>query len=73
MGMKQGKVSFQYAKLLGYERGEDGKPKIVPEEAKTVLRIYKSYPMGMSLGQIKAWLEEKRFRPQRAYRVGHIR
>ena len=60
MGMKQGKVSFQYAKLLGYERGEDGKPKIVPEEAKTVLRIYKSYLMGMSLGQIKAWLEEEK-------------
>lgn len=57
MGMKQGKVNFQYNKLLGYERGEDGKPKIVPEEAKTVVRIYKSYLMGMSLGQIQAELE----------------
>ncbi len=59
MGMKQGKVNFQYAKLLGYEKGEDGKPKIVPEEAKTVLRIYKSYLAGMSLGQIKTELEKE--------------
>jgi DNA invertase Pin-like site-specific DNA recombinase len=30
---KNGKVSFAYSRFLGYEKGEDGKPKIVPEEA----------------------------------------
>ena len=30
---EDGKVSFQYKRLLGYRKGEDGKPEIVPEEA----------------------------------------
>ena len=33
-----GNVTFQYKKLLGYRRGADGKPEIVPEEAETVRR-----------------------------------
>ena len=51
-----GNVTFQYKKLLGYRRGEDGKPKIVPEEAKTVRRIFRRYLEGASLGDIrKSW------------------
>ena len=34
--MKNGKVTFQYSKLLGYRRGEDGQPEIVPEDTETV-------------------------------------
>jgi len=52
-----GKVPFQYKKLLGYRRGMDGQPEIVPEEAETVKRIYRRYLEGCSLGQIKAELE----------------
>ena len=48
-----GNVSFQYKKLLGYRKGEDGQPEIVPEEAETVRRIYGLYLEGLSLGQIK--------------------
>lgn len=33
MGYKQGKFSFRYKNFLGYKKGEDGKPKIVPDEA----------------------------------------
>ena len=55
--MKEGKVTFQYKKLLGYRRGPDGKPEIVPEEAATVRRIYNRYLEGASLGDIKKELE----------------
>lgn len=51
--MKDGNVIFQYSKLLGYEKGEDGKPRIVPEEAATVVRIYRSYLAGYSLDRIQ--------------------
>ena len=33
MAMKEGKVNFHYRSMLGYRRGADGKPEIVPEEA----------------------------------------
>jgi site-specific DNA recombinase len=36
-----GKVSLPYKKFLGYEKGEDGLPKIVEEEAKVVRLIYR--------------------------------
>jgi DNA invertase Pin-like site-specific DNA recombinase len=52
-----GKVPFQYKKMLGYRKGEDGQPEIVPEEAETVKRIYRRYLDGCSLGQIKLELE----------------
>lgn len=37
---REGKVQFQYKHLLGYKKGADGKPEIIPEEAETVkLRV----------------------------------
>ena len=54
---ESGKVPFQYKKLLGYRRGADGEPEIVPEEAETVRRIYRRYLDGCSLSQISAELE----------------
>lgn len=50
-------MSFQYKKLLGYRKGPDGQPEIVPEEAETVRRIYHRYLEGASLGDIKNELE----------------
>ncbi len=47
--MRDGKVTFQYKKMLGYEKGEDGKPQIIPEEAEVVRRIYMDYLAGYSL------------------------
>ena len=53
-----GKVTFQYKKMLGYRKGVDGQPEIVPEEAEIIRRIYHRYLDGCTLGQIKRELEE---------------
>lgn len=53
-----GKVDFQYKKMLGYRKGTDGQPEIVPEEAEIIRRIYRRYLAGRSLGQIKLELEQ---------------
>ena len=53
-----GKVTFQYKKMLGYRRGADGQPEIVPEEAEVIKRIYHRYLDGCTLGQIKRELDE---------------
>lgn len=41
-----GKVSMPYKHFLGYRRGEDGLPEIVPEEAETVRLIYQLFMEG---------------------------
>ena len=56
--MRQGKASIRYDNLYGYEKGEDGKPKIIPEQAEVVRRIYESYLAGQSLRMIKNALEQ---------------
>ena len=53
-----GKVDFQYKKMLGYRKGTDGQPEIIPEEAEIIRRIYRRYLAGCSLGQIKLELEQ---------------
>ena len=52
-----GKVTFQYKKMLGYRKGADGQPEIVPEEAEVIKRIYHRYLDGCTLGQIKRELD----------------
>ena len=46
---REGKVPFQYKHLLGYRKGADGKPEIVPEEAETVRLIFSLYLDGYTL------------------------
>lgn len=41
-----GKVSLPYKQFLGYKKGADGRPEIVPEEAELVRRIYRLYIHG---------------------------
>lgn len=41
-----GKVSLPYKQFLGYEKGEDGFPKIVPEEAEIIRLIYSLFMEG---------------------------
>ena len=53
-----GNVYFQYKRMLGYRKGTDGQPEIVPEEAEIIRRIYRRYLAGCSLGQIKLELEQ---------------
>ena len=43
---EEGKAVYAYGKWLGYKKGEDGQPEIVPEEAAIVERIYYSYLAG---------------------------
>ena len=54
---KNGKVPFQYSRLLGYKKGDDGEPEIVAEEAAIIRRIYMSYLGGASVITIKKALE----------------
>lgn len=54
---KNGKVTYNYKNFLGYRKGEDGKPEIVPEEAEIVKRIFNSYLAGNSIVGIKRELE----------------
>ena len=43
-----GKIMLPYKHFLGYRKGEDNLPEIVPEEAETVRRIYRAYLEGKS-------------------------
>ena len=58
--MREGRVNFQYKSFYGYERGEDGEPKIIPGEAEVVRRIYDSFLAGQSLRMIQEWLENEK-------------
>ena len=49
---KEENVSFSYKSFLGYRKGADGKPEIVPEQAVTVRQIYERFLSGRSLQQI---------------------
>ena len=55
--MREGKVTIQYHRLYAYEKGEDGKPKIIPEQAEVVRSIYAQYLSGASLRMIQKRLE----------------
>ena len=44
----EGKVSMCYGMFLGYRRGEDGLPEIVPEEAEIIRYIYRQFIMGQT-------------------------
>ena len=55
--MRSGRAIFQYKWLLGYERGPDGRPLVVPEEAEVVRSIYQWYLAGDTLRAIKDRLE----------------
>ena len=50
--MADGKFSLSYKHFLGYEKGEDGLPKIVEEEAKIVRSIYQLFLEGQTIRMI---------------------
>ena len=56
---REGKVQFQYKHLLGYKKGADGKPEIIPEEAETVKLIYTMFLDGHSMKNIALILHVK--------------
>ena len=56
---KNGKVTLQFLRLLGYRKGADGNAEIIPEEAEVVKEIYRCYLDGMSMNLIANRLNEK--------------
>jgi len=52
-----GKVSMPYSSFLGYRKGANGEPEIVPEEAEIVLRIYRLFLAGQTPHGIKRIME----------------
>ncbi len=56
---EEGQGMFMYKRLLGYRKGEDGNPEIVPAEAKIVTRIFEMYLAGMPLDQISKTLRSE--------------
>lgn len=55
-----GKVSLPYGQFLGYEKGEDGLPKIIEKEAAAVRKIYRLFLEGKTPSGIAKILTEKR-------------
>jgi len=55
--MREGKAIIQYNKLYAFQNGDDGRPEIIPEQARIVEEIYNQYLMGSSLRMIKEKLE----------------
>ena len=47
-----GKISLPYSHFLGYRKGDNGLPEIVPEEAKTVRWIYSLFLSGKTTSSI---------------------
>ena len=56
---ENGEVIFSYKNMLGYRKGADGQPEIVPEEAETVRAIFDMYLSGMSCKDIATTLEQE--------------
>lgn len=56
---KQGDFSLPYKSFLGYEKGADGKPKIVEKEAVIIRRIYKLFLIGYTPSNIATLLTQE--------------
>ena len=54
--MADGKIALPYAQFLGYEKGVDGLPKVVPDQAEIVRLIYKLFMEGMTFSAIAKYL-----------------
>ena len=59
MAFREGKVRYSYRGWLGYRKGEDGKPEIIPQEAEVVRLIYKLYLDGLSVKAIADCLMQR--------------
>lgn len=57
--MADGKVTMPYGRFLGYRKGEDGLPEIVPEEAEVIRLIYRSFMEGLTPNKIVQLLMRK--------------
>ena len=60
-GYSQGKFAFPYSSMLGYRKGEDGEPEIVPEEAEHIKMIFNLFLLGRSLSSIEHILRNEKY------------
>jgi len=58
---EDGKVVFMYKKFLGYKKGEDGNPEIVPYEAEIVEKIFNMFLAGMTIPTISEKMKEANY------------
>ena len=58
--LKNGNVRFSYKTFLGYRKGADGQPEIVPEQADIVRRIYNDFLAGATYLEIAKRLTEEK-------------
>ena len=68
-----GKVSLPYKRFLGYRKGADGLPEIMPEEAEIVRQIYKQFLEGKSYYAIAKNLTDRGIPTPAGKEQWHIR
>ena len=49
---EQGKVQYNFSRLYGYKKGEDGQPEVIPNEAETIHKIFVMFLAGLTLREI---------------------
>lgn len=58
--MQAGNVAMAYGRFLGYRKGEDGKPEIVPKEAEIIKDIYGMFLDGYTIRNIAKILTDRK-------------
>lgn len=70
---EDGKVTMQYKLMLGYKKGPDGEPEIVPEEAEIVKRIYEMFLSGQTVRAISEKLQSENIKvPGKKFSFSHV-
>lgn len=70
---EDGKVLMQYKSMLGYRKGADGEPEIVPEEAKIVTRIFDMFLSGQTVRAISEQLRSEKINiPRKNFSFSHV-
>lgn len=70
---EDGKVLMQYKSMLGYRKGADGEPEIVPEEAKIVTRIFDMFLSGQTVRAISEQLRSEKINiPGKNFSFSHV-
>ena len=70
---EDGKVLMQYKSMLGYRKGADGEPEIVPEEAKIITRIFDMFLSGQTVRAISEQLRSEKIHiPGKNFSFSHV-
>lgn len=67
--MEEGRFSMAYKYFLGYEKGEDGLPKIIESEAEIVRDIYRRFLDGRTVRSIAEYLTDQNIPTPKGRRV----